>query len=81
MGKYWPLGKILCKASNSYHGINYISMKLKSIFFVVGPDGKIWRESVRIAIEKHIDNHTCWQVWQCFQRADFKIELDQVLKV
>jgi hypothetical protein len=64
-------------------------MKIKSIFFVVAPDGKIWRESSRVdhddcrnsfvkdwmtPIEKYMDNHTCWQVWQCFQRAGYKIE-------
>jgi hypothetical protein len=63
--------------------------KIKSVFFVIGPDGKIWRESARIdydecrnafvrdwmpPIEQHIDNHTCWQVWQCFERGKFKIE-------
>lgn len=64
-------------------------MKVKSVFFVVEPNGRIWRDSTRIdhdecrnafvrdwlsTISKEVDNHTCWQVWQCFSRAGYKIE-------
>lgn len=63
--------------------------KIKSVFFIVEPDGKIWRDSARLdhdecrnafvrdwiqPIATHIDNHTCWQVFNCFQRAGYRIE-------
>lgn len=62
---------------------------IKSIYVVVSPDGKVWSDSARIShdecrnqfvkewmapIKQHIDSHTCWQVWQCFERAKYKIE-------
>lgn len=62
---------------------------IKSIFFIIGPDGKIWHDSARInhddcrnsfvrdwlsPIASHLDNHTCWQVFGAFQRAGYRIE-------
>lgn len=65
-----------------------MKQEIKSVFFIVQPDGKIWRDSARInyddcrnsfvrdwlqPISTHVDNHTCWQVFQAFQRAGYEI--------
>lgn len=64
-------------------------LKEISVYIVFDDKGKIWKESARLThdqcrdnfvkewmfrIKDHIDSHTCWQVWGCFERAGFKIE-------
>lgn len=62
--------------------------QITSIFVIQDEKGEIWRDSARTShdlcrdafvkewlsrINQHLDSHTCWNVWNCFQRAGWKI--------
>jgi hypothetical protein len=61
---------------------------ITEIWVIQDENGEIWRDSARAThdqcrdafikewlsrIDKYIDSHTCWNVWNCFQKAGWKI--------
>lgn len=63
---------------------------MDKIYVIVNPDGKIIEDTVRNThdscrndlvrdwtvpiIRDYIDNHVCWQLWSCFEKAGFSIQ-------
>jgi hypothetical protein len=63
---------------------------MNKVYFVLTPNGEIIEDSVRHsfqstrdsfvkawsnpAIVMYMDAHTCWQVWECYSQAGFKIK-------
>ncbi len=62
---------------------------MDKIYVIIDDNGKIWRESARHTHDKcrndfvrewlsrianHISNHECWNVWNAFNRAGWRIE-------